>query len=689
MKPKKKKDLEPAHDPGASKRHWLAGLVLCVLSLAAYSNSFSAGFAWDSQYLILQDPRIRAATSENVGLILQHTYWWPTGEAGLYRPLTTLSYLFNYAILGQREQPAGYHWLNLILHTANALLVYALALRLVRRFWPSIFIAAIWSVHPALTESVTNIVGRSDLLAGLAALSGLLIYLKSTDATGSQRIAWLAGLMAVTILGVYTKESAVMIVGLIALYELTWWKERRQARSLILGFAATLPPIFVMLWQRASVLAATAPAEFPFTDNPIVLSSFWIGKLTAIRVIARYLWLTIWPAKLSIDYSYAEIPLSNGSVRDWLGWIAVAVFVAIVALLYQRNRTAFFLACFAALTLLPTANLLFPIGTIMAERFLYLPSVGLLGCLVIAIDAAGQKTRLPALALTVLCLITAAFAARTWARNLDWQDDLHLASAGVLATPNSYKLHKVLASTLYVSDASHSNLDRVTAEAEKTLAILDPLPDAANEPDSYRWSGGFFLSKGDALRKRGQDGAASYERARQVLLRCIAIQEAHDKDVAGSKPEVFRLLSAVYLRLGDVGQATRTVALARSLDPMVPEAYRQMAEVSLATGDGESAAIALMTGLLITSNGGVREDLLSLYQSGLDTKGCAIATGPNGPVMNPACEMVHRHVCAASVDVVQVYLRKGRRDQAESQRQTLVGNFGCPAAPLDQAIGSR
>ena len=55
-----------------------------------------------------------------------------------HRPLTTLSYLFNYAVLGQQEQPAGYHSINFILHAVNVLLVYVLALRLVRLFWPSI-----------------------------------------------------------------------------------------------------------------------------------------------------------------------------------------------------------------------------------------------------------------------------------------------------------------------------------------------------------------------------------------------------------------------------------------------------------------------------------------------------------------------------------------------------------------------
>lgn len=102
----------------------------------------------------------------------RHTYWWPYGESGLYRPFTTLTCLFNYAILGNVDRPGGYHWINLFLHAGNVLLLYLLARRLIREYGPSVFLAALWAVHPVLTESVTNIVGRADLLAGLALLGG-------------------------------------------------------------------------------------------------------------------------------------------------------------------------------------------------------------------------------------------------------------------------------------------------------------------------------------------------------------------------------------------------------------------------------------------------------------------------------------------------------------------------------------
>ena len=121
-------------------RYSLAALALCLLTLLAYSNSFTGELVLDNKVLLL-DPRLREDTPQNIALIFQHTYWWPTGEAGLYRPFTTLSYLFNYAILGEGEQLAGYHAINLLLHLCNVLLAYALALRLIRRFWPAVFMA--------------------------------------------------------------------------------------------------------------------------------------------------------------------------------------------------------------------------------------------------------------------------------------------------------------------------------------------------------------------------------------------------------------------------------------------------------------------------------------------------------------------------------------------------------------------
>jgi len=574
--------------------------VLSSLTLLAFSNSFHSGFVLDNKGLLL-DPRIREVTPENTALILKHTYWWPTGEAGLYRPFTTFSYLFNYAILGDGDQPAGYHSLNLVLHLGNVLLAYVLALRLIRRVWPSVFIAALWAVHPAATESVTNIVGRADLLAAMAVLSGFWMYLKSTEAKGWARAVWLAGLTFVTTMGVFSKESAVAILPLIVLYELVWWKERRPHRALLYGSIATMLPIAVMLYQRSVVLAASPRAEFPFTDNPIVGADWGTGRLTAVKVMARYLWLTIWPEKLSVDYSYNQIPLAHGAAEDWLACLVVLAVAISIVLLYRCNRACFFLACFAFLNFVPASNLFFPIGTIMADRLLYLPSLGLLSCLVIAIYTIARKPQLSALVSIALALIAAGFTVRTWVRNRDWQSDLSIATADVRSSPNSFKLHRLLAASLFESDPAHSNIEQVIAEQEKSLALIDSLPAKLSPPDVYRQAGYYYLVQGE--HGRVEKAPASYKRALQALLRCLEIDQVSRPSSALSwgDSEAYLLLSIAYLRLGDADHAYDAVSKGRSLDPLNPQMYRQLSDVLAHERRNEEANIAFMQASAITS----------------------------------------------------------------------------------------
>jgi protein O-mannosyl-transferase len=662
--------------------------LLAFVTLLAFSNSFSAGFTLDNKGLLLEDPRIRQFTAENIGLILHHTYWWPRGESGLYRPLTTLSYLFNYAILGDADQPAGYHWINFLLHLSNVVLVYALARRLIRELWPSLFIAAMWAVHPVSTESVTNMIGRSDLLAGLAILSGLLIYLKSIESRGWRRIGWLAGLTAVTAVGVFSKESAIAIVGVVALYELTWWKERKQGRALLIGNLAMLPPIAAMLYQRFVVLSGSPPAEFPFTDNPIAAAGFWTGRFTAIKLIGRYLALTVWPATLSTDYSYSQIPLAVGSLMDWVAVLAVLSLIALAVSLYWWNRTAFFLIWFAAITFLPASNLLFPIGTIMAERFLYLSAIGLLGCLVMLIYSVPRAKRI---APVLLSLIVIAFGIRTWFRNQDWQNQRSIVEANLRASPNSFKVH-VVAASLFSTEGADYDLGRAIEESEKSLAIVDSLPDSLNTPGVYRDAGGYYLAKGD------------YQRALQLLLRSIAIDKStraeydrnggaewahrHGAAAAATKgdPDAHWLLVAAYSKLGKIEEASAAAGEALALHPLNPGAYKEIAYAFASAHRMDDAAVALFEGVMMTSDRSFFPDLLNLYRTSFDSNTCAIKAGPAGPSLNTACDLVQRSLCPASVEVIKAALERSRWDAARKLKQTALRDYGCPAGPLDQVV---
>ena len=612
-----------------------------------YGNGFANGFAGDIRGL-LQDTRVHDASTENLGLIFTHTYWWPYGESGLYRPFTTLTYLFNYAILGNGQSAAGYHAVNLLLHCANVLLVFVLARRLTGHVWHSASIAALWAVHPVLTESVTNLAGRPDLLAGLSVLSGFLFYLQKR---------WIA-LSLVTLIGAFSKESAVIILGVVVLYEI-WFG---SIRNLLWPVVAMLIPIQAMLYCRAAALFAVQPVEFPFWDNPIAGTDFITGRLTALDLLGRYLVLLVWPVRLSADYSWAQIR----PAASVLGVVMLILVPAVLWFAWRRSRMACFLLAAALLAWLPSSNLLFPIGAIMAERFLYLPAIAF------AVGVAALAARVSRFSAAVLAVTLVLFAGRSIARNSDWRSDLTLGASAVQASPESYKAHKMLANALF---ETHAPIDRVLAEAEKSLAILKPLPPLRNNADTWRRAAEWYLSKGDP---------ASVHRALDILQRCLVIvtaQEEHARalprfdpatnPLAGARADINRMVSSAYAKLGDPGRAV-------DLDPENPEAWRLYANALAASSRTQDAMVALMEGVILTVDPGLRQAVVDLYRRGLDPHGCALLPGQDGrPALNPGCDTVRAHLCAAAAAAIALREKSNRPELAGQLRATAQRDFGC------------
>jgi hypothetical protein len=685
---------------------WVAA-ALCAIALLAYSNSFSSGFVFDNKGLILQDPRLSQATTENVELIFQHPYWWPMSETNLYRPITTLSYLLNYSVLGESNHPAGYHWFNFFLHALNVFLLFVLSLHFLRKLWPAAFVAGLWAVHPVLTESVTNIIGRSDLLAAASLMSGFLFYLKGTESKGWPRLAWLAGLAAVTAVGVFSKESAVAILGVIVLFELTWWKERRQLQGLVLGCAAIAPAFLALFYQRSVVFAGTVVPQIVFVDNPLVGAHFWTARLTALAVMAKYLRLLVWPAMLSSDYSYAAVPLAKGGFLVWMDWLVVVAVIVAAAWQFTRNKLLFFFAAFAFVTFVPVSNLFFLIGTIMAERFLYLPAAGFAVCLVIVIYSAGERAGNRVAAPLVLCLLIAALGIRTWIRNLDWRDDVTLWTSVVQTVPDSFKGHDALAIALAHSDPTHSNVDRVIKEAEKSVAIVDTLPDSFNSVQVYSDAGEYYMLKASLLSQPSSDGRAAnsqetvqaYERAQQLLKRGVSIEKVFDNayiegERAHGKSDseipvvghasLYKDLAIDSMRLGDQKTAFDAATNARLLDPSNLTNYHILSTILLAEGRKEDAAVMLVEGMMISGpkDPSFLETLRGLYRSGLDPKGCAIVQGARGEHLDNSCEPAHNDICSASADLLAVYRRELRPDLAAITKEGAL-KLACPAGPLN------
>jgi len=669
--------------PAARFSHAVALAVLAAIALIAYSNSFHDGNTLDNFQLLRLDKRIQDATPQNISDILHHTYWWPYGESGLYRPLATLSYLFNYAILGEGEHTAGYHVLNLLLHICNIALVYFLGLKLLGTRGRAFALAALWSVHPVLTESVTNMVGRPDLLAGIGVLGGFLCYLIATGAESTHRSLALAGAAVAVAIGVFSKESAVTVIGVIAVYEFAWWKDRRAAKGRAAALAAVAIPILAMLAVRMQVMSAAAPSTFPFLDNPLTKAGVLEARLTALAVLARYLWRLLCPLTLSADYSYNQIPLSTGAPGDWIAWLVVAALAVIVFKLYRWNRTAFFFAMFAAVTFVPMSNLLFPIGTIMAERFLYLPAMAFCACLILSWEATPPSIR--AAAPIAAGVLVAAYALRTWLRNPDWGSDLRMAEALVKTSPDSYKVRKMLAFQSFRADPSHSNIDQVIANADAGLAILDRVPNSDNNAEAFRFAGEYHFVKADILRRSPAEAAASqqaYRRAAELFGRAISIMGLDSANSAPRQPNAdggnaYRALSMSYQRLGDLWNSVEAARRGVQVSPLDPQAYVQLGRVEIQLNQLDGAAEALLEGAAVTRDPNIAKELVNLFRSPLNSDGCAIRASGQEQALDPQCPSVKRLLCPALQNSTRLLLNAGRNDLAADLTRNAAQQYGC------------
>jgi hypothetical protein len=700
-----------SRDGGAWRRlakHVLPLSAVIGLVFLAYGNSFHTPFLLDNEEAILKDARVHAVTQVQIHRILTQQYW-ETASTGLYRPLTTLSFLFNYAVLGDGADPYGYHCFNFTLHVINIVLVYALGLALFDWVPAALLLSAFWGLHPVLTEAITNIVGRSDMLVAFSVLTALLCHRRALGAAGWRKVAWLGAVALVTAVGVFSKESAVVVVAVFAIYDLTYGRSAKWLAR-IPSYAAAAIPCLIYLYVRAQVLGNAPVLPTPFYENPLLGADFWTARMTAIKTIGEYFGLLVWPAKLSWDYGYNAVPLFDWRLGSWEDLKAVfsllgCVACVVAALLSRRTRMpVFFAVAFFSVTLSPTSNLAILIGATMGERFLYLPSVGFAVGVVWALIALWRRLpdaqptyRYVAGGLVGVALI--GFAARTHERNGDWNDPQRFWLSGPVAAPGSYKTNMAAAANTFI--LSGADAQRSIGYAERALAILDGLPDAENSPSAYRDAGIFFRNLGDRVANRngtgkppGPDATAWYRKSVEALLRSERLELAfdaryreenlrHGKSAVTSLPSKLYLeLGRAYMQLGDTPHAIAAFERGRALES-APELLEELGAAYRASGEPRKAAMALVEALAMDpSRGTLAGQLVELYGR-IDPGGCSVTRQGGVPALNPDCPLVHGDICAASRNVIGNYRRRGQDFEAGSIRSVAEQDLGCAAELLE------
>ena len=576
-------------------------ILLLAAAVLPFLPALSGAFVYDDFPAILKNPSVRAA---DVRAVFASGSYWREEVVG-YRPITTLSFIANLAVAGER--PWAFHATNIALHAANALLVAAIARRVLRDAVAgsrggmfAVLAALVFAVHPAQVESVAGIAaGRAELLSALFVLLAMLVSSEGAGASARSNgaPAWRAiGAAALYLAALLSKESALPLPAFVFLLA----GDARRARGALGARAAETPAaayrrhllvrygafavaLAAYLAMRHAALGRVGGMLPAFLDNPLAHAPHSAFVPGVLRVASEYARLIIFPAALSADYGFDAVPLSSSilSLSALPGVLLVAALIAAPIRLRGGGGARALIALAIALAI--PLHLVATLPALCAERFLYLPMafVGFAVAAIVATAArgeerpsAGRSAERPlrsgsgflAAGLAALVLL---LGARSAVRAADWRSEIALFESSARAKPGSARLHNALG----LAYANAGQQERAESEYRRALEIY---PDYAAA----------LVNLGNVELRRGDTAAA-----RDRYVRALALDPGYIKA---------RWNLAVALEtLGDVNGAAREYAEIAARDATHFESRLRLGEILAAAGRGREAERALSEALAL------------------------------------------------------------------------------------------
>ncbi len=435
-----------------------------LLAVGLYLNALPGRFVLDDHSVILENP----AVAGGGGLldVLAAEYGRQTD---LWRPVTLLAHYLLYGLFG--PDPFWHHLASALLHGAVVFLLGLLVKRLTGDGRLGTRTALLFAAHPIHTEAVAYVSGLAELLAALGFLAAYLVYLSATtpEEGGVSRRGRFIIAALLLFLAVASKENAAALFGVVLAGDLLFRRGGISGGRLARTAALFVAPVAFYLFLKYLLLGRLLAPGTTILNNPAAHAALWERWATASEAAFRYLALLLWPARLSCDYGFDAVPVVRG-VAGAAAFILAALASAAAALfLARRHRPALFALLWFLVTYFPVSNIPFPIGVIMAERLLYLPSAGF--CLLAAVClgrlddtrfSAGGRT-----SIIILTLVLLLWGGRTVLRNLDWRGPLPLFASAVKAEPRSVKARANLAVAL----SAAGRLDEALRQLDEALRI--------------------------------------------------------------------------------------------------------------------------------------------------------------------------------------------------------------------------
>ncbi len=466
------------------KRSTILCLVLALLTIAFYNSVVHNGFTnMDDDVYITANTHVRA------GLTWATVKWAFTSfDAANWHPVTWLSHALDIQLF--KLNPAGPHYVNVLLHGANAILLFLLLESATGLTWPSWMVAALFALHPINVESVAWAAERKNVLSMLFFLLTLHAYGWYARKGGAKRYAVVVGLFAVGLMA----KSEIITLPLVLLLWDYWPLERmavlssqfsvlRTRPSLEPGVGVSVPrsfsflvlekvPLFLLLVGSAvmTMLAQTGGGAV-HGSTP--------GRLgNAIVAYVRYIGKAFWPVGLAAYYPHPGLLLPTWEI------VASAALLAVLTALVWHWRSHRYLLVgwlWFVGTLVPVIGLVQVGAAAMADRYAYLPFIGLFICVVFGIAELAQEARMRTAWIGVPAVLILLMLGTLTARQITyWRDSVTLWKHALALTERNYIAHWALASALAEKDQSEDAIAEFdAAESLHNYAALDRVAVAA------------------------------------------------------------------------------------------------------------------------------------------------------------------------------------------------------------------
>ena len=444
---------------------------LAIVTFAIYAQVIGHHF------ITLDDPTyIQENPMVNRGVTLAGVAWAFTAfYATNWHPLTWISHMLDCQFFGMN---AGHHLLvNVLIHATNTLLVFWFLLRTTHARWPSALVAALFALHPLHVESVAWVSERKDTLSTFFGLLSLIAYVRYAKAPSISRYAWVAIALA---LGLLAKPMLVTWPFVMLL--LDYWPLGRLAGPMVKEHRRGAPHkeaatgIASLVWEKLplfALVAASAIITFvaqsqggavrTFTDAPITLR-----LSNALVSYVKYLLLTFWPNDLAVYY-----PFAWAGIPAWQIIGAALLLLGITAFCFSQRKIRPYLIVgwlWFLGTLVPVIGLVQVGGQIMADRYFYVPSIGLFIAIVFGLADIAKSWRVaPLLSGGIAVGVLLILATLTNAQAQRWRDSFTLFEHTLAVTPPNLRIENSLALAMGAS----GKYDEAAAHFEKTLQI-DP-----------------------------------------------------------------------------------------------------------------------------------------------------------------------------------------------------------------------